>query len=128
MREHLTDEVHGLQMRHVEATGSANRYKALPKFPRNAGQPWANIYNGPMHVIFGHHARRRLQVRAPGHASSAPCHLLFVYDLVPAAPLYTAEAVGSCSQGIVPEGMHSSAQLLLQDLDEDQGCRCRFSL
>ena len=51
-------------MRHVAAEGSAsaNRYKALPKFPRSAGQPWANIYNGPQHVIFGHHARRRLQV------------------------------------------------------------------
>lgn len=53
-----------VQMRHVAAEGTGNRYKALPKFPRSAGQPWANIYNGPQHVIFGHHARRRLQVRA----------------------------------------------------------------
>ncbi len=54
-------------MRHVGAEGGANRYKALPKFPRSAGQPWANIYNGPQHVIFGHHARRRLQVPAHAH-------------------------------------------------------------
>ena len=48
------------QMRHVGRVGSG--YEALPKFPRSAGQPWANIYAGPEHVIFGHHARRRLQV------------------------------------------------------------------
>ena len=47
-------------MRHVGRAGSG--YEALPKFPRSAGQPWANIYAGPEHVIFGHHARRRLQV------------------------------------------------------------------
>ncbi|CAL8471900.1 g11442 [Coccomyxa elongata] len=61
LEDHLLHDL--IEMRHVAAEGSAsaNRYKALPKFPRSAGQPWANIYNGPQHVIFGHHARRRLQ-------------------------------------------------------------------
>ena len=50
-----------LQLRHVDREGEG--WKALPKLPRDAGQPWAQVYSGPKHVVFGHHARRRLQVR-----------------------------------------------------------------
>jgi hypothetical protein len=58
-------------MRHVDlvnppVVGDAppppKKWKALPKFPREAGHPWATVWPGPDHVIFGHHARRRLQV------------------------------------------------------------------
>ena len=56
-------------------------WRALPKFPRNAGEPWAEVWQGPRHVIFGHHARRRLQVRWAQELLamdfgwvSAPCH------------------------------------------------------
>ena len=49
-----------LQLRHVNREGKG--WKALPKLPRDAGQPWAQVYSGPKHVVFGHHARRRLQV------------------------------------------------------------------
>ena len=49
-----------LQLRHVERVGKG--WKALSKLPRDAGQPWAQVYSGPKHVVFGHHARRRLQV------------------------------------------------------------------
>ena len=58
------------QMRHVdlvdlvkEQADSSGQWKALPKFPREAGKPWATIWPGPEHIIFGHHARRRLQVK-----------------------------------------------------------------
>jgi hypothetical protein len=53
-----------MQMRHVGPAASGQGLEALPKFPRSAGEPWATVYEGPLHVIFGHHARRRLQVRA----------------------------------------------------------------
>ncbi len=50
-----------MQLRHVDREGEG--WKALPKLPRDAGQPWAEVYSGPKHVVFGHHARRRLQVK-----------------------------------------------------------------
>lgn len=66
-----------MQMRHVDlvdpsqagldpaeaasAPAQPQKWKALPKFPREAGKPWATVWPGPQHVIFGHHARRRLQ-------------------------------------------------------------------
>ena len=71
-------------MRHVGRAGPG--YEALPKFPRAAGQPWANIYAGPEHVIFGHHARRRLQV----WAAWSPCQCTHVVCL---ARMEVAEAV-----------------------------------
>ena len=49
-----------MQLRHVDK--EAGKWKALPKLPRDVGQPWAEVYTGPKHVVFGHHARRRLQV------------------------------------------------------------------
>ena len=49
-----------MQLRHVDKEDG--KWKALPKLPRDAGQPWAHVYTGPKHVVFGHHARRRLQV------------------------------------------------------------------
>ena len=55
-----------LQMRHVEQIDpkdKSNGWKTLPKFPRDAGRPWGKVYEGEAgHVVFGHHARRRLQV------------------------------------------------------------------
>ena len=51
-----------VQMRHVGQACSGEGLEALPKFPRSAGEPWATVYEGPQQVIFGHHARRRLQV------------------------------------------------------------------
>ena len=68
----LIDWFYSAQVRHVDIVDpgdaqllQAKKYRALPKFPREAGHPWATIWPGPEHVIFGHHARRRLQV--------APC-------------------------------------------------------
>ena len=66
-------------MRHVDlvdppsSSGSSpesQQWKALPKFPREAGKPWATVWPGPSHVIFGHHARRRLQVIALKYPNS----------------------------------------------------------
>ena len=52
----------------VRAVGREEQgWTALPKFPRNAGEPWAQAWPGPRHVIFGHHARRRLQVQPSCH-------------------------------------------------------------
>ena len=75
-------------MRHVdlvdpvtEQAGSSGQWKALPKFPREAGKPWATVWPGPEHIIFGHHARRRLQVKHNGEAqagSQAPATRAFV--------------------------------------------------
>ena len=56
-----------VQMRHVEqidATDKTKGWKTVPKFPRDAGIPWGQAYEGESgHVVYGHHARRRLQVR-----------------------------------------------------------------
>lgn len=53
----------------VRAVGQEEQgWTALPKFPRNAGEPWAQAWPGPRHVIFGHHARRRLQVPPSCHS------------------------------------------------------------
>ena len=55
-----------MQVRAVGREGSS--WRALPKFPRDAGEPVAEAWPGPRHVIFGHHARRRLQARHPAPA------------------------------------------------------------
>lgn len=55
-----------VQMRHVEQIDAADKskgWKTVPKFPRDAGIPWGQAYEGESgHVVYGHHARRRLQV------------------------------------------------------------------
>ncbi|KAK9792706.1 hypothetical protein WJX73_008389 [Symbiochloris irregularis] len=54
-----------VDMRHVEqidATDKSKGWKTVPKFPRDAGIPWGQAYEGESgHVVYGHHARRRLQ-------------------------------------------------------------------
>ena len=62
-----------LQVRHVDLVDPdrpQGAWKALPKQPRDAGQPWGRVWRGPQHVLYGHHATRRLQVRL---RRGAPC-------------------------------------------------------
>ena len=56
------------QVRHVDLVDPSRPeagWKVLPKLPREAGQPWGSVWQGPLHAVFGHHATRRLQVRLP---------------------------------------------------------------
>jgi len=42
--------------------GDDSKWRGMEGKPRGLGTPWAQVWEGPQHVIFGHDSKRGLQV------------------------------------------------------------------
>ena len=42
--------------------GDDTKWRGIEGKPRGQGKPWAEVWEGPQHVVFGHDSHRGLQV------------------------------------------------------------------
>ena len=101
LRHGLMAALAAVQIRHVDLVDPTNKeggWKALPKLPREAGVPWGSVWQGPPHVLFGHHATRRLQVSPCGSGKAADTWAASLEASCPRRMAVANEAVwGACS-------------------------------